>query len=274
VPITIQLPTPAGVISPFTVIRYSSDFIGPLPVGSFFRVQVYGTPEPGPSNNSYQADPPTQLPAGNIILYDANATYPTTLSGEIAFQDGAQTHITVELHSPSAVLDSGTITAPWQSTAGEQILPSQIQAQGGGLTDVQATELTQTHASTFTDQLLDNLTLIPLTSGPVPGPINTFLTDTTFGVIVRLATVPDNLVPQTPDGDYWVKTLAVVRLFRSSDLWKRWPIHTSSKLISFASEDVIAAVTALTATQWLLNMSMQVTFLPGVTGEVFLMRFP
>jgi hypothetical protein len=275
VPITITPPSPGTVIGPFVLITAQSDFIGPLPSGSFFLTQVYGSPEPGPLSNILEIRTPTTANGHGVFLGEdvANSAY-STFRDHTA-KDGEQIHITVELHSPSSTLDSGTITLPWQSDVGQIQLPTQIHGgTTGGLTPVQAQQLTETHASTFADQLVDDLTLIPLTAVPSFGPVNANLLDTTFGVIVRLATVPAELVPQTPDNDYWIKTLAVVRIFRGSDLWKRYPIHTSNRLISFLDESVVASVTALTATQWLLNMTMQVTFAPGVSGSVFLMRFP
>lgn len=275
VPVTIHPPAPNSLAGPWISVALESDFIGPLPIGSFWRIQLYTSPEPNPLFTSWDADQDTASPFSSHLLYDRRPLRRSALNTSVSIKAGDQVHITAELRSPSSVLDSGTITIPWDPVIGQQALPTQIQAgTGGGLTNEQALQLSQTHVSTFTDQLVDTLTLIPLTAGPSPGPINTVLTDTVFGVIVRLASIPPDLVAGTPDGDYWTKTLAVVRIFRGSDLWKRYPIHTSSKLISFASENIVAAVTALTATQWLLNMTMQVTFLPGVTGQVFLMRFP
>jgi hypothetical protein len=274
-PVTITLPAPGNVVSPFTALQVQSDFVGPLPLGSHWITHVYKAPEPSPANDLWTIETPTATPFSAIIIGKTSSNSSITRNQAVAFKDGDTANITVELAAPSSIVDSGTVQAPWQSDAGQTFLPDQITAgTGGGLTDAQAQELTETHASTFPDQLVDNLTLIPLASVPTQGPVNANLLDTTFGVIVRLASIPGHLVPQTPDGDYWIATLAVVRIFRGSDLWKRYPIHTSNRLISFLDESIVASVTALTATQWLLNMTIQVTFLEGVTGTVFLMRFP
>ena len=106
------------------------------------------------------------------------------------------------------------------------------------------------------------------------GFVNAQLPNPCWGVIVRLAEVPEELQPQTPDGDYWVKTLAVIRIFRGADMWQRIPIHTSSKLYSLLDASIVAGITGVTATQWFLDLSVQVSFLPGVTGKVFLMLLP
>jgi hypothetical protein len=95
-----------------------------------------------------------------------------------------------------------------------------------------------------------------------------------MGVIVRIATVPPEFHVNTADGDYWTKGLAVVRIYRGTDLWKRVPVHTSSKLITFVDEGLVAAVTSVLPLQWLLQISVQVSFTEGVTGQVFLMNAP
>lgn len=272
-PITITPTQPAGVFTPGGLVHWSSNFIGPLPTGTLVRWSWYADTEE--THLIMIQNQPVGVPFGLFTLLDP-ASERLSIGTDLP-AEAASTALRVNLQQPdNVVIDTGIQLAPFSSTIGlgRQTVLQETTDTGGGLTDEQAIQLTETHASTFTDQLVDNLTLIPLASGPGPGPINAFLQDTTFGVIVRLATVPEDLVPQTPDGDYWVKTLAVVRIYRGSDMWKRWPIHTSSKLISFGDDSIVAAVTALTATQWLLNMSMQVTFLPGVTGSVFLMRFP
>lgn len=189
---------------------------------------------------------------------------------------GANATVQVQLAQPGPiVVDSGTQTIPWDGVTGlPLVIQSSAQGQGGGLTDTEAQQLQQTHDQTFITTLLDQLTLIPLSSGPSAGPLNANLGGWIWGVIVRIASVPPDLVADTPDGDYWFPSLAVVRLFRGADLWKRVPIHTSSKIVAFATEDVVGGIAAATLTQWLLQMSVQVTFRAGVTGEVFLMRQP
>jgi hypothetical protein len=273
VPITIGLPPPGDLFGPGIRASLTTSFVGPFPTGTTWALFASRDSE-GEQLLTFDSVPwlsPLQaIDAGSPATRVAVAQTAAVIDGANAFLN-AQV-----IQPPSTVADSGQIPIRFSNEVGLQTqIPQWSQpSTEGGLTDAQAIQLTETHASTFTDQLVDNLTLIPLTSTPSPGPVNANLLDTTFGVIVRLATVPADLVPQTPDGDYWIATLAVVRVFRGSDLWKRYPIHTSSRLISFLDESVVASVTALTATQWLLNMTMQVTFKPGVTGQVFLMRFP
>lgn len=148
------------------------------------------------------------------------------------------------------------------------------QVAGKGLTQEQADQLAATNEASALSALTDALTLTELTNGPTSGPLVTQLNTVTFGVIVRLTSLPVGLEPQTPDGQYWTKTLAVVRVFRGNDLWIRAPIHTPTKIVSFENQGLTVWVTNLTLTQWLLNMRLLVDFLPGVTGQVFQMHFP
>jgi hypothetical protein len=123
-------------------------------------------------------------------------------------------------------------------------------------------------------KVIDALTLVEITNGPTGDPVTQFLVAWNFGIIVRLTTIPDGLAPITPDEQYWLPTLATVRLFRGNDLWLRVPIHTPTKLIPFANENLIVALSAITPTQWALQLTVQVNFLPGVEGQVFRMVFP
>lgn len=146
--------------------------------------------------------------------------------------------------------------------------------EGGALTPVQAQQLQEVHEQTFLSMAIDALLLSEITSGPQGGVVTANLAFWIFGVIVRIATVPPEFRVNTADGDYWVRSLAVVRIYRGSDLWKRVPVHTSSKMISFVEEGLVVAVSSLTMTQWLTQISIQVSFAEGVTGQVFLMRAP
>lgn len=217
---------------------------------------------------------------GNKIddVVPGDPSFGTTSYGPGAIQENHLVDVTANLieTGTGATLDSGTFAqATWSPTA-QLSLVVQSQAQGsGGLTTDQALQLQQVHDSTAPLISLDPLTLVDLTpGGPSAGPINAQLPTPIFGVIVRLASVPPELTPQTPDGDYWLTTLAVVRVFRGADLWQRVPVHTSNKMVPLEGEGFVSAVAAAFTNLWLLQMSIQVTFLPGVTGTVFLMRFP
>jgi hypothetical protein len=276
VPITITPPFPNGLLAPFSSLRLNSDFVGPLPSGSFWQTTVYAGLEPDFNNTLMQITTPAIQTAGSVSLDVGGANTGFTAFPNATAKEGDQVHVTVELHEPSSIIDSGTITVPWSPTAALHVLPFVLdKPSSGGLTDQQAQQLEETHASTFPVLSIDNLTTINLTpAGPSSGPISSALGDTTFGFIVRIANVPPDKVPQTPDGDYWYPTLASARLFRGSDLYHRWPIHTSSKMISFFDESPVISLAATFGAEWALNLTLEVDFAEGVTGEVLLLRFP
>jgi hypothetical protein len=272
--ITITPPLPQGLLTPFAIVQVVSDFIGTVPDGTTWRITIYSSPEPGQGQDLYQITKGDVHSALGQFVIGPATDQQTFVNPEVVVRDETDVHVTVELVQPgNVVMDSGTVTGKWNSTAGFQLSPPLSIPGTGGLTEQQAQQLTEVHQSTALTQLLDRLTLIPLTTGPSAGPITRVLDENMWGVLIRIATIPLGVEPQTPDGDYWVKTLASVRLFRGSDIWQRYPIHTSSKIISFLGEPVVAAIPLLRTLQWLLDITLEVDFLPGVTGEVFLMRF-
>jgi len=273
VPVTITPQTSTPAVGPGLPLTWTSDFIGPLNTTAFWRVNYASDAEGLKPVFKYELDA-HQSPSGGFTMF-VNAPRTVNVEGQFQLTRGQQTHVIVELVENSVVIDSGSSTIPWDDTAGLGLqLQTKPTGQGSGLTTEQAKQLSDINVATAVSNLVNTITLTDLTQGPSSGPINAFLPDLVFGVIVRLASVPSDLQPQTPDGNYWVKTLATVRIFRGSDLWLRVPIHTSNKLVSFWQENLLVGLSAVTGLEWILQLSVQVDFLPGVTGEVFLMHFP
>src|SRR5215471_3514522 len=210
----------------------------------------------------------------SLIVPMLTSAAPSVIAQPLAVTQ--ETAITAQLTAQSSTgtfLDTGTSTTTWDLTAGERFIPQQT--TGGGLTTEQALQLQQTQQATWPQFLVDELGLTLLGTGSSGFPINATLEFPVFAVIVRLTRVPEDLAPQTPDDNYWVKTLAVVRIFRGSDLWLRIPIHTSSKMINLWVEGLaLGLMDAVLSAGWLLNLTLQTSFLPGVEGQVLLMRTP
>lgn len=268
-PIVVSQPPSGAPFGPGFQFTVSTTTIGPFQDPSW---RVEWTPDDGFDGEilhwTYAAgDPHTSFSAifqqlGQIPLQTTHAKQGTTGHLKIALFSGA-----IESETTSI-----PVTAEWQ--IGNLFQLGQKVGQSGALTPVQADQLQQTHESVFPAISMDSLTLQELTSGPQGGFVAAQLAVWIMGVIVRIATVPEDYRVNTADGDYWVRSLAVVRIYRGSDLWKRVPVHTSSKLIDFTEEGLVSAVAANLPLQWLLQISVQVTFAPGVTGQVFLMRNP
>ena len=130
-PITFT-PNPNGaVIGPGIQIGFSSDFVGPLPVGSFWRIRFYTGSEP--LNAWLQVDVPTQSPfGGHVTPFIRQPAESSIVTVTNTISDGTPAFANVELHDPSSVLDSGTLPANWSSTSGlTQVIQATGSAQGG-----------------------------------------------------------------------------------------------------------------------------------------------
>lgn len=269
-PIVID-PTPGNVIAPSQVLTVRSDVVGPIPPGSNIQIDLFpvGSENPcaGWAIPIFQGIQDVKLSFDHHNRQAMRSAPP--LNGAVTMK------LTIE--STAGIFDQGTVTGLTYNPVGlisEFMREVGTTTQGQGLTALQAQQLAETHQSTFPVISVDSLTLQALTQGPAGGVVAAQLGAWIYGVIVRIATVPPEFNVNTADGDYWVKSLAVVRIYRGSDVWKRVPVHTSSKLISFVEEGIVSAVAAVLPIQWLLQISVQVSFAPGVTGEVFLMTTP
>lgn len=272
-PITITPQNPAGLVGPGLALRLESSLPSPFPPSAVWTMTFHST------SDQFLFYEGVLHQTSGIVFNTPGITVdwqpPLELQQDVLKEgDQVTVNANVQLQGGGPADDTGQVIAPWSSQSGVPALIAFHAQTSAGLTPEQAQQLDQTHQSTFPEILVDSLTLVPLASVPSAGPINSPLPNPCFGVIVRIANVPEDLVPNTPDGDYWLPSLAVVRIFRGSDLWKRVPVHTSSKLVELLDESIVAGLTAVTATQWLLNLSVQVTFRAGVTGTVFLMLLP
>ena len=268
-PIVID-PVPGNVIAPTQVLTVRSDVVGPVPPGSNIQIDLFPVGSEQPC-----AGWAIPIAAGvqNVKLALEHHNRQNMFSAPPL--NGAVT-MKLSISSTSGVFDEGTVTGLVYNPTGliNELLREQTATQGGALTPLQSQQLDETHASVFPSISMDALTTIELTNGPQGDFVAAQLGVWIMGVIVRIAAVPPEYRVNTADGDYWTRSLAVVRIYRGSDLWKRVPVHTSSKLIDFTEEGLVSAVAANLPLQWLLQISVQVSFAPGVLGQVFLMRNP
>lgn len=253
-------------------MNWRSDFVGPLPSGTVINLQLFTDSEHNNFIQSYIK--PTTITSGLLQLNDPSNTLNSGTS-QFAVNEGGTVHMLMTLTEPgNVVIDSNQDdTATW-SLAQLATTVQEHAGTGGGLTDEQSLQLSQTNAATFPSQLVDNLTLQTVPLGPDGNVTGHALTAWVFAVIVRITGLSDAFTPLEPDEDYFVPTLATVRITRGNDLWQRTPIHTTTKIVRLDGEGIIAAVSATTGALWLLAMTLDVKFRPGVTGTVHLMNTP
>lgn len=268
-PLVVTTPTSGSPFGPGFQFTVSTTTIGPFNDPTW---RVEWTPDDGFDGEiltwTYAAgDPHTQFSAtfqqlGQIPQQTFHA------------RQGTTGHLKVSLFS--AAIESETVSIPvvaeW--VIGNLFQLGQKTSSGGALTPIQSQQLEETHQSTFPTVSLDSLLLEEISSGPQGGVVAANLGAWIYGVIVRIRNVPPEFRFDTADGDYWVRSLAVVRIYRGSDLWKRVPVHTSSKIVSFVDEGLVVAVSTIVPIQWLLQISVQVSFAEGVLGQVYLMTAP
>lgn len=254
--------------------NWQSDFIGPIGANSHLNASLSLDSE-GIQTIMFGSHP-TSLTTGAMGIL----TVPSEQwgFGQHAQVEGQPVHLNTQLvdGSNGQLVDSGSAQFVWAPSSGQAIVTQDhVGSSSGGLDAIQAQELDEAHAATWPEHLVDQLLTPSLGFGSAASPIAANLTSPVFGVIVRITAFPPELVPQTPDGLYFVKTLASVLIFRGSDIWLRVPIHTPSKLINLWVEGLaLGLADAVLSAGWLLNLSIQVFFATGVEGEVLLMRVP
>lgn len=274
-PISITPVNPGGLIGPGLTMRLQTDFIGPLPSTNVWTAELNTPGGESAGMGFYQLH--SQNNPVQLTPMQLETGWQGSSSRQIVAQEGSQitVNVTIQPDGGGPAADTGSATFPWTNTAGVPELLTQVAGGGTGLTPEESVQLQQTQQATWPEHLVDQLAVASLGIGTSDTPIAANLTSPVFGVIVRIHEVPPELTPKTPDGDYWVTTLAVVRVFRGTDIWLRIPIHTSSRLINLWVEGLaLGLADAVLSAGWLLQLSIQVDFLPGVSGEVLLMRLP
>lgn len=272
-PITITPVYPGAAVGVGVQISLASNFIGPLPAPVSWQVQLV-SPTSEVDYFRWTAANQATLPSAVLQL--------GITGGELGFFDGdapvegQPVTVRAQLLDASGQVDAGETSLPFTRSGELAYQQQQLSGQGtGGFTSQDRAALTQVQTSTAVTSLLNLSTLELLPSSAPSAPVNAVLDLAIFGVIVRLTHVPPQLEPQTPDGDYWVKTLAVVRIFRGQDMWLRIPIHSSSKMIMLTGGDQLqVGIPLVVIEEWVHSITLQVDFDDGVEGEVYLMHTP
>jgi hypothetical protein len=273
VPITINLPQPLNGVAPGLSFKWQSDFIGPLPTGTNINVELLEAP-PG-ELGFFTYLQPTQVNQGIVnlmmggTLFVADTAWP---------HDGDQVLLRLRLEEPGhTVLDFGDLITTWHETAGLGVQGNAAIASGGqtgSFTEEDRATLQVTAAWAALDTFITSLILEDMGTAPPGGQLAAQLPEWRYGIIVRLTAIPADLIPTGPDQDYWVKTLASVRIFRGTDILHRIPIHRSSQIIPFEGNGMILQFPAVSLDLWAPGLTVEVDFLPGVAGQAFLMKLP
>lgn len=297
-PITITPLPPLNKFGPGLLTTFQSSLIGPLAVGTKWNIVLSTGPEGTFAETIYQFQRDAfQVPFVQWVPRTSDLVHEQI--GPQRPAPGTTVYMVAQLLSPSnAVLDSGTLSEQFDATTGlsEQTatLVGALPTSGftstdrttieNGLTTITdgITSTIQTAAGAvqatlgqiFSRQGLDRLTLSELTSGPTSDPVRANIDGPWYGVIVRMTTIAPNLEPMTPDQDWYLADLAVLRVRRGIDLEFRRGIHTSSwmELSPWKYGNLILDIAELGIVP--PECEVLVDFKVGCAGQVFLMAWP
>lgn len=131
-----------------------------------------------------------------------------------------------------------------------------------------------TLAEIFSRNTLDKLTLDELTSGETCDPVRVTVADWYYSIIVRVTTIREDLVPKTPDHEWYFPDLAVLRIFRGADLEYRRGIHTPTFKVEKPMEWGWQILQAARVLGVAADYTIAVDWREGCCGRVFISRFP
>jgi hypothetical protein len=287
-----------GIFTPGGLVTAQTDFIGPLPSTAHWIFSLHETGDE--TYPLWTLNVHSQVSNQSFVMMRNDNSLQSV--SHAAVPSGTSVTLAASLidDSTGIEIDSGSQAATWDATAG---LGAQIfvkpTGQGQGLTSTQSSQLASINSRTqavlgdtaptitdaegahaftlgemFTGKALDQLTLHEVSSGPGPGPFSSFVDTWFFGVIIRVSQLPAGAFPLTPAQDYYPADLAVLRVFRGSDMEQRFGIHTVSVLIPFHNlyGGVVLNESLLFGNP--PTTSIEVEFALGAEGQVFLMRFP
>jgi len=298
VPVTITAPISPGNVGPGFSLDATSDFIGPLTNPSFWLVEITDSSDETDVLVSWYY-PATTTHIVKTIGFGSDNTFQWNPAFG-AHNQGDTVRLSIQLlNNLGETVDSGSQTYPLDSITGmpyvQEILALQTPTEGtftstdraamtAGFTDIingltttittAAGEVQATLGALFSRSTLDALTLEELTSGPTGDPVRVTIDSFWYGVIVRLTTIASNLEPMTPDGDWYLPDLAVLRVRRGVDLEYRHGIHTSSWMAPSPWRYGLEVLNLLELGAVPPETEVMVDFRPGCEGQVFLMAWP
>jgi hypothetical protein len=300
VPITITPQTEGGIVGPFLPLFLQSDFIGPLASNAIWNVDFTSIPGEkalGSTSLFLNQNPVVLTPWDTRFNQSVDVV-------DNGVTDGSNVSVNAKLYAngvPGGITDTGAITAPMHYSPGLANSMALIQQQlnSGVLTTAQSDQLnaiqttvtdtqtglqipitdsTGTHnrslAEILTHTTLDQFVTGEVTSGETADPVRATVGAFWYSVVVQVLTVPDSLPPQTPDQQFYLPDLAVLRIIRGTDQELRYPIHSPDVEV-FNPLDVHAlafspAMLFGIAPEFTLAVDWRI----GCSGRVFLKVFP
>lgn len=298
-PISIGPAPDLTTVGPGLPISIRSDFIGPFPSDAQWQISLNLEPD-FVKPFLFYSRPCTGNITSLTVLADDH--WSETRQGWTP-QNTRGLVLEARIRTATGVIDTGTtFNVPWDTTTGlgfqTRALAGQSSGQGG-FTDqdrqqLQAIETrtqtigepeqlvvqtpsglqTRTIGQMLSRPTLDLLTLQEATSGPTGDPVRFSIKEYYFGVIVRVTTIAPDLVPKTPDAEWYFNDLAVLRVFRGADLQFRRGIHTPTFMTEHPWEWGLPILNQTDILGIPPDITIAVDWRSGCEGQVFLQRFP
>jgi len=297
-PITISIPAPGGFVGPGIYTNFQSDFVGPLPADTHWNLKISTDPEGNFVVLSDQVDANLSRDLFGYHWLSSQTFLNVPLAQPVNQTD---VHILAELETSTGVIDSGTKTVKWDPVTGVpwQLWERTNALASGGFTAADRAQLQTTELRTqvlgipsdlvlegpsgpiptslaklFSRRTLDRMTLSEATAGPTCQPVRFTVGIWFFGIIVRVTTIPPELVPKTPDHEWYFPDLAVLRIFRGADCEYRRGIHTPTFMqerpwqwgMPFLQDNALGAPPP--------DTTIAVDWRDGVCGQVFVQNLP
>ena len=297
--ITVAYPISGGPLGPGYEVSASSNFIGPLDPGSFWRLRLMGNDELNPIWVTH--DYPSQsLTIGATLGIQGNQIQ-GVVDPFLTIGQGHPGRLLLELHSSVGVVDSFTQPIVMDAAGGIPTLlryMQQGQAQGGfQQSDRQVASDTQTGVQSVLSGIQTTMQTI---TGPILQTLGEFFsgrtfqigpresltrgvvcTDTTvslgidvwYGIELELTTIPDFYAFTGPGTSWCASDLAVIEILRGGDLIYRTGCHSIVTTVS--------PLPGLPTVQYFVNIpitppqyDVRISFGTGVCGELFALPLP
>lgn len=296
-PITITLPESTH-IGPGLTLQVSTDLVGPIPVDAEWDFTIAKDVEGiSPYLTWVLKDGGKRTSQSTILVWEKGELV-TEFPLRIPIASQAM-HVFVNLRTSSGVVDSGTTFTSWNVEEGIGAQAYALKQGSTALTPTEKQQLTDTErrtqllgeptdliidqasgplqttlAALFSRKTLDQLTLLPVTDGETCEPVRTIVNLWFSAVIVRVTTISFDLLPRTPDKEWYFPDLAVLRVFRGGDLLFRRGIHTPTFMVNQPwqwSWPVLNEIPILGVPP---DITVAVDWREGCCGEVFLFAWP
>ena len=294
-PIVWTPPAPWAAIGPGSSIQWTTT-IGPLPPNQWWRFNLYSDADMTQPYFTIVRNATTQFAGCTIGAPRETQDLSWVWNSLTQIQDGATVYLKVELQdnfSPFNINDSGTTTLQWSNSAN---LPEWLQlwmpqdnssqlnsietATTNILSGITATitqaagSVTRTLGQLFSGHSLDDLNRDELTSGPTCAPFRTTIDVPIYGIIVEITTIAPELAPTTPDNEWYREDLAVIRMYRESDLFLRAGVHTSSIRIDQPIQFLQPLLDPLSLIGVYPTFTVDVDWRTGCCGRVYAILSP